>query len=212
MTSWTRSQILGRSLEYANCLFKHFTISIQRQTKPSHSSIRGEGEVFLHLRLRNKVTARNSNHQDLGHFKKNKNMPQYAPSTLAWESQGHIAYCCSRVCNTITKSFLSFHPSTIANIPKSSASSPPTLTPWHRAPVSFTFPLKRMEQRPFPSGCHSEDKTAEPFQHSRPVCQLTARCILSTKKQNLPLLPYASPLSRHRFLCFCNGSLLRLLQ
>ena len=104
-TSWTRSQILGRSLEYANCLFKHFTISIQRQTKPSHSSIRGEGEVFLHLRLRNKVTARNSNYQDLGHFKKNKNMPQYAPSTLASESQGHIAYCCSRVCNTITKVF-----------------------------------------------------------------------------------------------------------
>ena len=108
-TIWTRSQILGRSLEYANCLFKHFTISIQRQTKPSHStpspSIRGEGEVFLHLRLRNKVTARNSNYQDLGHFKKNKNMPQYAPSTLAWESQGHIAYCCSRVCNTITKVF-----------------------------------------------------------------------------------------------------------
>ena len=103
-TSWTGSQILGRSLEYANCLSNISLFQYKHLPNPPNGPFpfhKGEGEIFLHLR--NKVTARNNNYQDLGHF---KNIPQYAPPSLAWESQGDVAYCCSRVCNAITKAFI----------------------------------------------------------------------------------------------------------
>ena len=66
-TNWTRSQILGRSLEYATSLSKHFTISIQTlyQTHPPPFPFSfHEADILLHLRLRNRVTARNHNYQD----------------------------------------------------------------------------------------------------------------------------------------------------
>ena len=68
--SWTGSQILGRSLESANCLsnispfqYKHLPNTYQPHPTPSNPIPLHEGEIFLHLRHRNKVTARNLNYQ-----------------------------------------------------------------------------------------------------------------------------------------------------
>ena len=74
-TSWTRDQILGRSVEHATKPFKHFTPFQYVYKHLIYSLPPPSIRASYFCTSPNMLTGRNHNYQDLGHF---INIPQYA--------------------------------------------------------------------------------------------------------------------------------------